>query len=500
MFSRNMFNFVSGALLIIAIIPHAASYNKYGRTCKDIGCRSDETCVMAEDPCTGYTDKCGRYPTCRRTSDASCTSMVCGENEYCKSENGAPRCVRKSTGLALPPGVNQMSHRSTPRIPSPPPRSSSYGTRYSSGHSGSRNTMGDGSIFNRLFGNNRHPRPTSSIRSTTQANGNNYYNTHTHVDSHGNRVWTFSENNEMRTRTVSKRQTSYPTETETRGSTDTSKNSGGQSYPAGSSNYPSGSGYPGNSGYPSSGSSTASDSTSPRSGYPINNSAGYPSTGSSSYPNSGSSGYPSSGSSGYPTGGSSGYPSSGSSGYPSSGYPSSGSSSYPSSRSSGYPSSGSSGYPSSGSSGYPSSGSSGYPSSGSSNYPSSGSSSYPSRDSSGYPTGYPSRSSGSSGYPDNSRNSYNEETVRRTGVNTVNAGYPNYPHTSVYPEGNPPYRGYSNGGYPQNYPQGGYYQGQNYMTTTKRPGIQEQLTNFARNVAGKVLTQTILDRITGRHQ
>jgi len=25
--------------------------------------------------------------------------MVCGENEYCKSENGAPKCVRKSTGL-----------------------------------------------------------------------------------------------------------------------------------------------------------------------------------------------------------------------------------------------------------------------------------------------------------------------------------------------------------------------------------------------------------------
>lgn len=94
-----MFNFFSGALLIIALIPDAASYNKYGRTCKDIGCRTDETCVMVEDPCTGYTDKCGRYPTCRRTSDVSCTSMVCGENEYCKSENGAPKCVRKSTGF-----------------------------------------------------------------------------------------------------------------------------------------------------------------------------------------------------------------------------------------------------------------------------------------------------------------------------------------------------------------------------------------------------------------
>lgn len=25
--------------------------------------------------------------------------MVCGENEYCKTENGAPKCVKKSTGI-----------------------------------------------------------------------------------------------------------------------------------------------------------------------------------------------------------------------------------------------------------------------------------------------------------------------------------------------------------------------------------------------------------------
>ncbi|XP_018339980.1 PREDICTED: protein rtoA-like isoform X3 [Trachymyrmex septentrionalis] len=419
MFSRAMFNFFSGALLIIALIPDAASYNKYGRTCKDIGCRTDETCVMAEDPCTGYTDKCGRYPTCRRTSDVGCTSMVCGENEYCKSENGAPRCVRKSTGLE----------------------------------------------------------------------------------------------NEMRTRTIPKRQTSYPTASETHGSSDTPKNSDDQSYPA-RSGYPSSSGYPGSS-YPNSGSSRASDSSNqPQSGYPSSQSSGYPNSG-SGYPSSGSSGYPASGSSGYPASGSSGYPVSGSSGYPSSG-----SSGYPSSRSNGSPShssnSGLSGYPSS-QSGYPSSGSSGYPSSGSSNYPTG--------------SAYPSRNSGSSGYPDNSRNFNGEETVRRTGASNVNAGYPSNPRTSVYPEGNQPYhgnypaqntgypynnqrspypnQGYSNG-YSQNYPQGGYYpqagypdgryQGQNYMTTTNRPGIRDQLTNFARNMAEKVLAQTLLDRITGRHQ
>ncbi|XP_070154310.1 ice nucleation protein isoform X2 [Polyergus mexicanus] len=571
MFSRPMFSVLFGTLLIITIVPDTASYNKYGRTCNDIGCRSDETCVMAEDPCTAYSDKCGRYPTCQRISGASCTTMICGENEYCKNENGAPKCVRKSTGLTLPPG--QVSYRTTSRVPSPPPRSSSYGGRYSghfgsrntvgdgsilsyrttprapsppprsssnggrySGHSGTRNTIGDGSIFNRLFGDDRQPRPTSSSRIAVPT-GNNYYETHTHVDSNGNRVWTFSENDEIETRAIPKRDTGHQTEAEP---SDTSKNSDGQLYPK-SSGYPSGSGYPSSSGHSSSGSSDFTSTDQPRSGYPSSGSSGYPSSGSSGYPSSGSSGYPSSGSSGYPSSGSSGYPSSGSSGYPSSGssgypssrsssYPSSGSSGYPSSGSSGYPSSGSSGYPSSGSSGYPSSGSSGYPSSGSSGYPSSGLPGYPSRGSSGYPTrsGSSSSNSGSSGYPDNSGNSYNEQTVRRTSANNVNAAYPSYPsypHPSVYPERNPsrsnypsqnagypssgyPYNNqqrppYANQGYPQNYPQGryqeGYYPGQNYITTTKRPGIRDQLTNLARNVAERVLTQTIVDRVTGRH-
>jgi len=147
MFSRAICSFLSGALLIIAIIPDAASYNKYGRTCKDIGCRTDETCVMAEDPCTGYTDKCGRYPTCRRTSDASCTSMVCGENEYCKSENGAPRCVRKSTGLGYESAgvsyvngervngnnANPYANANAPPIPAYPSGDNSEHHRSSSG-------------------------------------------------------------------------------------------------------------------------------------------------------------------------------------------------------------------------------------------------------------------------------------------------------------------------------------------------------------------------------
>lgn len=39
--------------------------SEYGRSCNDIGCRSNEECVMAEDPCPLYRPtECGRYPTC----------------------------------------------------------------------------------------------------------------------------------------------------------------------------------------------------------------------------------------------------------------------------------------------------------------------------------------------------------------------------------------------------------------------------------------------------
>ncbi|XP_076235115.1 uncharacterized protein LOC143179687 [Calliopsis andreniformis] len=91
-----------GVILLIFFIPDVTSFTKYGRTCKDIGCRRDEVCVMAEDPCSIYQrDNCGRYPTCTKVhpGGASCTSTICGENEYCKTENGIPTCVKKSTAI-----------------------------------------------------------------------------------------------------------------------------------------------------------------------------------------------------------------------------------------------------------------------------------------------------------------------------------------------------------------------------------------------------------------
>lgn len=44
-------------------------FSEFGRTCKDIGCLSQETCVMAHESCS-YSQRdgkdCGSYPTCKR--------------------------------------------------------------------------------------------------------------------------------------------------------------------------------------------------------------------------------------------------------------------------------------------------------------------------------------------------------------------------------------------------------------------------------------------------
>ncbi|XP_047364409.1 uncharacterized protein LOC124954862 isoform X2 [Vespa velutina] len=97
MFNAGSLSVLLTGLLVIVVIQDVSSYSKYGRSCKDIGCRSDEVCVMAEDPCTDYSDKCGRYPTCKKMNDreTSCASIICNENDYCRNENGMPKCVRK---------------------------------------------------------------------------------------------------------------------------------------------------------------------------------------------------------------------------------------------------------------------------------------------------------------------------------------------------------------------------------------------------------------------
>ncbi|XP_076764804.1 uncharacterized protein LOC143431746 [Xylocopa sonorina] len=189
MFSSYTLGVLLGTVLLISSIPDAASYSKYGRTCKDIGCRSDEVCVMAEDPCSIYQrDNCGRYPTCTksRPGGASCASTVCGDNEYCKTENGMPKCVRKSDAIAYP------TRRPGKKRPAPATPSSRIGGR-ASGNSGSRNSIGTGSIFNRLFGNDRDQASATTPKSRGQQAASGYYDTHTSTDRQGNRVWKFSE-------------------------------------------------------------------------------------------------------------------------------------------------------------------------------------------------------------------------------------------------------------------------------------------------------------------
>ncbi|XP_015117474.1 prisilkin-39 isoform X2 [Diachasma alloeum] len=360
-------------LLLSSSIVNGVPYSKYGRSCKDIGCRTNEVCVMAEDPCTFGKRDCGYYPTCTKSGDAgllSCTSMICPSGQYCKTVDGRATCVNTNSNLEDEGVHKDMTRR----------QSAGSSSGYPAG-SGYPSSGGD------------TPVPSAPVESSA----------------------------------------------------------GG---------YPLGSGKPSSSGYPASGSS----------GYPAG--AGYPSSSSSGYP--AASGYPSSGSSGYPAG--SGYPSSGRSGYPAgSGYPSSGSSGYP--VGSGYPSSGSSGYPAG--SGYPSSGSSGYPA--------------------------------GSGYP--------SDTARRTSATNVNAGYPS---SGQYPQGGYgqgyPQRGYGQGypqgGYGQAYPQGGYgyqggYQGQypqggagypqnGQYPQQNKPSIGDQLSTFAKNLAQRVLTQAILDKVAGK--
>ncbi|XP_035723041.1 annexin B11-like isoform X2 [Vespa mandarinia] len=325
MFNAGSLSALLTGLLVIVVIPDVLSYSKYGRNCKDIGCRSDEVCVMAEDPCTDYSNKCGRYPTCKKMNDRGFESagvdIVNGQHVSSSDTNkhtntntnpfanaNAPPApadpipggngyhqVNSGTNLGYPsypsnvgtsnsnhgyppypstnrenqprtdnlgyppyPTMNRMPqpgqgypgqgyppypgqsgypqtgypqqqypngqrypvgqysgyqnypnqnhrgyaynsnspyHKNVPYpIPSPTPPPRAYGPGRSSGRSGSRNTIGDNSIWNRLFGDdrNRGSNGRSSGRSNSHRTRDDYYNTHASTDNRGNRVWTFS--------------------------------------------------------------------------------------------------------------------------------------------------------------------------------------------------------------------------------------------------------------------------------------------------------------------
>ncbi|XP_058797769.1 uncharacterized protein LOC131667993 isoform X3 [Phymastichus coffea] len=224
---------VAVVLAIVLAAASAAPYSKFGRSCQDIGCRSDEKCIMAEEPCSyGHQrDQCGRYPTCQRINSGgeSCTTKICSSGQYCRTENGRPTCVNTNAGLDpashRQPGYKLPTTTRRPAVPTPPPRSSSYDHRFggngiggggsrtwdrnfgggsrggSSGGSvwdrnfggGSRGNNGGTSIWDRNFGGgSRGGSSYTTKRPSYYPGGRDHYNTHTSTDSKGNRVWTFS--------------------------------------------------------------------------------------------------------------------------------------------------------------------------------------------------------------------------------------------------------------------------------------------------------------------
>jgi len=84
--------------IIAACLNLGESYSKYGRSCKDIGCLSNEVCVMETDPCSYYQrqNECGSYPTCKKMANSgprSCSTYVCPPTKVCKMDGSTPKCV-----------------------------------------------------------------------------------------------------------------------------------------------------------------------------------------------------------------------------------------------------------------------------------------------------------------------------------------------------------------------------------------------------------------------
>ncbi|EFA08486.2 annexin A7 isoform X1 [Tribolium castaneum] len=83
---------------MLACLELGESYSKYGRTCKDIGCLTNEVCVMETDPCSYYQrqNECGSYPTCKKMDNAgppTCKSYVCPPTKVCRMDGATPKCV-----------------------------------------------------------------------------------------------------------------------------------------------------------------------------------------------------------------------------------------------------------------------------------------------------------------------------------------------------------------------------------------------------------------------
>jgi len=102
--------------LLVLSIGIVNGYSKYGRSCNDINCLTNEACVMAEDPCRSRDEPCGMYPTCQKMSSGhSCSSFVCPPGQSCRMDGSNPKCVAGTTGTQT---HSQPSAPIYPNLPS----------------------------------------------------------------------------------------------------------------------------------------------------------------------------------------------------------------------------------------------------------------------------------------------------------------------------------------------------------------------------------------------
>lgn len=102
-------------------------YNKYGRQCSDIGCLSSQVCVMAYDSCSlnqREGNECGRYPTCKKKTDAGLAAGPSDNAQDLYSNNPTPpKASAPSSGgsddvltsLGLNPDAPDNRHRPASR-------------------------------------------------------------------------------------------------------------------------------------------------------------------------------------------------------------------------------------------------------------------------------------------------------------------------------------------------------------------------------------------------
>ncbi|XP_066259841.1 uncharacterized protein [Euwallacea similis] len=90
----------------LAFLQSSSCFTKYGRSCKDIGCRGNEECVMQSDPCSYYQrqGECGAYPTCQKKTGnnaRTCSTYVCPPSQVCKMDGDTPKCINDASKSGL---------------------------------------------------------------------------------------------------------------------------------------------------------------------------------------------------------------------------------------------------------------------------------------------------------------------------------------------------------------------------------------------------------------